>query len=54
LFAQKAFGRPSAFNFVGHGYIWHFTNVVALRALVMRETWRRIRHNYPGANCDEK
>jgi len=38
-----------AFDFVEFGYIWHFTNVVALRSLVMGETWRRIRHNYPGA-----
>ncbi len=54
LFAEKAFARPAAFNFVEHGYIWHFTNVVTLRALVMGETWRRVRHNYPGAICDEK
>jgi len=53
LFAEKAFARPSAFNFVDYGYIWHFTNVVALRAVVMRETWRRIRQNYPGAICED-
>lgn len=48
-FRETAFGRPGTFDFVGFGYIWHFTNVVAFRSLAMRETWRRIRHNYPGA-----
>jgi hypothetical protein len=51
LFAEKAFARPRAFHFVEYGYIWHFTNVIALRSLVMRETWRRVRHNYPGASA---
>ena len=31
----------------------HFTNVVALRALTMRETWRRVGRNYPGAELRE-
>jgi hypothetical protein len=55
LFAEKAFSRPRAFDFVEFGYIWHFTNVVELRSPIMGETWRRIRHNYPGAllNDDE-
>lgn len=53
-FAEKAFGRAWAFDFVEFGYIWHFTNVVALRSLVMGETWRRFRHNYPGARVSDE
>jgi hypothetical protein len=49
LFAAKAFGRPWAFEFVELAYVWHFTNVVTFRALVMGETWRRVKGNYPGA-----
>ena len=52
--AEKAFARSWAFDFVEFGYVWHFTNVIALRSFVMRETWRRIRHNYPGALLDDK
>jgi hypothetical protein len=52
LFAKKAFSRGWAFNFVDYGYVWHFANIVALRSLVMGETWRRIRLHYPGAVCD--
>ena len=50
VFAEKAFSRPWTFEFVELGYIWHFNNVIALRRLVMQETWRRVRHNYPGAD----
>ena len=53
LFSDKAFSRSWAFNFVGLGCVWHFTNVVNLRSVVMRETWLRTRHKYPGAICDE-
>jgi hypothetical protein len=49
LFAVKAFGRPSTFDFVELAYVWHFTNVVTLRSPVMGETWRRVQDNYPGA-----
>jgi hypothetical protein len=49
LFAAKAFGRPIAFEFVELAYVWHFTNVVTFRSLVMGETWRRVQGNYPGA-----
>jgi hypothetical protein len=49
LFAQKAFSMPSAFEFLELGYVWHFTNVIALRSTVMGEVWRRVRHRYPGA-----
>jgi hypothetical protein len=54
LFAAKAFARPWAFDFVELGYIWHFTNVVTLRSLVMRETWRHVQGNYPGAAVREE
>jgi len=49
LFAVKAFSQPWAFDFVELRYIWHFTNVVTHRSLVMGETWRRFKENYPGA-----
>jgi hypothetical protein len=49
LFAAKAFGRPRAFEFVELAYVWHFTNVVTFRSLVMGETWRRVQGHYPGA-----
>jgi len=49
LFAVKAFGRPSTFDFVELAYIWHFTNVVTFRSPVMGETWRRVQSHYPGA-----
>jgi hypothetical protein len=49
LFAATASGHKLAFDFVELGYIWHFTNVVTLRSLVMRETWRHVKSNYPGA-----
>lgn len=48
-FIDRAFSRTSAFHFVQLGYIWHFTNVVASRHIVMQQTWRRIREYYPGA-----
>jgi hypothetical protein len=48
-FAAKAFAHPRTFDFVGLGYVWHFTNVVTYRSLVMGETWRRVQGNYPGA-----
>jgi hypothetical protein len=48
-FALEAFSRPWAFEFVELGYIWHFNNLIAMRSLVMRETWRRVQNNYPGA-----
>jgi hypothetical protein len=40
------------FDFVDLGYVWHFTNVLESREMVMKETWRRIRHNYPGMSVD--
>lgn len=53
VFIEKAFARPWTLNFVAHAYVWHFTNVVAMRSAVMRETWLRVRRYYPGAICDE-
>jgi len=49
-FARRAFGRPENFDFVYRGYIWHFTNVLASRRLVMEETWRIVRGHYPGSD----
>jgi hypothetical protein len=51
-FASKAFGHPENFDFIDMAYVWHFTNVVACRRVVMEETWRRIRHHYPGVRAD--
>lgn len=48
-FAEKAFAQPWAFDFIELSYIWHFTNVVTMRSLVMGETWRRVQGHYPGA-----
>ena len=45
-FPEKAYCNPSAFAFIEAAYIWHFTNVVAARKLVMAETWRRVKHHY--------
>jgi hypothetical protein len=52
-FAARAFSRPGAFNFCNQGYIWHFSNVVALRSLVMGEVWRRVCGSYPGVELVE-
>ena len=54
LFAEKAFSRPCAFEFVDLGYIWHFSSVSVLRSLVMREAWRRVRDHYPGADLRDE
>ena len=47
-FASHAFGRKDVFSFCKRGYVWHFSNVVTFRSLVMREVWSRVSHNYPG------
>jgi hypothetical protein len=49
-FDNLAFGSPEAFDFVEFGYVWHFTTVIASRYRVMRETWARVAHRYPGAD----
>jgi hypothetical protein len=46
FFADHAFSRPNAFDFVERGFIWHFTNVIQSRRFVMGETWRRFRFHY--------
>ena len=39
---------PSQLDFIEMGYIWHFTNVVRTKSLVMAKTWSYIRGAYPG------
>jgi hypothetical protein len=53
LFNARAFDRSGAFDFIHLGYVWHFTNVTTSRYIVMRETWRRICHNYDGGDLIE-
>lgn len=53
LFTERAFSLPEAFEFLERGYIWHFNSVVAMRSVVMRETWRRVGPNYPGVYVSE-
>lgn len=57
-FASIAFSRPGVFDFCQQSYIWHFSNLVAMRSLVMGEVWRRVARSYPGAevidNSSEK
>ena len=50
LFRARVSSGADSFQFLERGYVWHFTNVVRLRALAMQETWQRIRHRYPGAH----
>ncbi len=38
------------YEFIDLAWIWHFTNVVGARDRAMKETWKRIRHHYPGAD----
>jgi hypothetical protein len=47
--AALAFEAPECFDFVDCGYIWHFTNVILLREIAMKETWKRISELYPDA-----
>lgn len=42
---RDVFARPGTFDFLMESYVWHFTNAVRTRSLVMGETWRRIRAN---------
>ena len=52
LFASRGFSREWAFEFIGLAFVWHFTNVVKHRTLVMEEVWRRVASHYPGAVVD--
>jgi hypothetical protein len=52
LFARKGFSREWAFEFIDLAFVWHFTNVVNHRSLVMEEVWRRVARHYPGAVVD--
>jgi hypothetical protein len=52
-FASIAFSRPGAFDFFKQAYVWHFSNLVTMRGLVMSEVWRRVSSSYPGAELVE-
>lgn len=41
--------QPDMLEFIDHGYVWHFNNVVETRRVVMSEVWRAIAAHYPGA-----
>jgi hypothetical protein len=43
---QLIYSSDSLYDFVDLSWIWHFTNVVTERELVMSETWKRVRSNY--------
>jgi len=45
-FERKAFALPNAFAFIETGFVWHFSNTVAARAIVMAETWKRVKDHY--------
>jgi hypothetical protein len=51
-FAAEGFSQSWAFQFIKLAYVWHFTNVVTHRSLVMQEVWRRVAGHYPGATVD--
>ena len=40
---------PEAFDFVDYAYVWHFTNVVKSRRIVMEHVWRRVCGHYADA-----
>lgn len=46
--AKAIASNPQTFDFIDYGYIWHFTNVVKIRRVVMEQVWRRICGHYPG------
>jgi hypothetical protein len=48
----RILSRSGPFTFVDYGYVWHFSNVSAARAAVMRETWERVARHYPGAELE--
>lgn len=52
-FASKAFASPLVLQFIRFAFIWHYTNVIGLRTVAMRETWLRIRQYYPGAETTD-
>jgi hypothetical protein len=52
-FAERVLARDGMFDFVEFGYIWHFATIYASRCMIMNETWRRVRGNYPGADLEE-
>jgi hypothetical protein len=40
------------FDFIDLAYVWHFTNVLASREIIMEQTWKMICHNYPGMTIE--
>jgi len=46
--------RPETLGFIQSAYVWHFTNVVATRYVVMREVWRYVSRHYPGAEISDQ
>lgn len=46
---DRLLDAPDTFQFIDFSYVWHFTSTVATRREFMRETWRRVRAQYPGA-----
>ena len=52
-FAQAIEAQLLALGFIDFTFVWHFSNVPALRALAMGEVWRRVRHNYPGVAIED-
>jgi hypothetical protein len=40
--------QPELFGFIDFGHVWHFTNVVVTRQLVMEEVFRKVSRYYPG------
>jgi len=49
---ERAFGVPGVFDFIGEGYVWHFTTSAQFRYPIMQRTWERVRRNYPGSEVE--
>jgi hypothetical protein len=47
--AERMFSLAQNFELVGTAHVWHFAYVVTLRRLAMKEAWRQVCLNYPGA-----
>ena len=45
-FLKAATSKAGAFDFIEMAYVWHFTNVVNFRKVIMGETWRRVSDHY--------
>jgi hypothetical protein len=42
--------NPYIFDFINHGYVWHFSALYRYRSLLMAHTWSQVCERYPG--CD--